>query len=275
MRIEVYIFNSIKRLILKIPVIRYLFVMIESYLFDVFKIFNLRHYFGKSLKNSNVHNEKLILNFKEFYNRNYYDESINAIIKYLEERTRSSWRGHHYFALWLVKELKPTTIVDLGTHKGFSTFMFAAQKIGKVYCIDFFMAMNVYRQEQKKERADYIPCMRNKRKMEKKFGIQNVTIIKGKFSEVVEKWKIPIDILHIDGTHRYEDIKEDYQNWSKFLNANSVVLFHDTNIFEGAKQFFNELELPKYNFTHSYGLGVVSKNKDLIFKIKKMWDICP
>ena len=266
MRVEVYIFNALKGLLLKIPVIRNLFVKIESYIFDVFKIFDLRRYIGKSSKDTNEQNEKLILNFKKFYEKNYSDDKINAIIKYSEMKIRSAWRGHHFFVLWLVKELQPLTIMDLGVDRGFSTFILAAQKIGKVYGIDWFSG---------EKYADYIPVMRSKTKMKKKFGINNVTIIKGKFSEVAKKWEKNIDILHIDGAHTYKDVKEDYQTWRKFLNENSVILFHDTNIYEGVIRFFGELDLPKYNFTHSFGLGVVSKNKELISKIKEIWDIRP
>lgn len=268
MRLEVFISNSIKGLILKIPVARVLFFKAETFIFDVLKFLDLRRYLGKKFKPPISGNEKLILKFKKFYERNYFDEKINNIITYTEKKIRSAWNGHHYFALWLVKELKPTTIVDLGVDKGFSTFMFAAQKMGRVYGIDTFMGENLNRWKTE----DYIPCMRNKRKMEKKFGIHNVIIIKGRFSDVVEKWKIPIDILHIDGTHVYEDVKEDYQNWGKFLNENSVILFHDTEIYEGVSRFFKEVELPKYHFPHSYGLGVLSYNQELISNIKEIWD---
>ena len=268
MRVEVYIFSTIKSLILKFPVIRNLFVKIESYIFDIFNKFDVRRYIGKSSIDTNEQNEKMILSFKKFYERNYSDDKINTIIKYSEERIRSAWRGHHYFALWLVKELQPLTIVDLGVDRGFSTFIYGAQNIGKVYGIDWFNKYSFLGERI----DDYIPTMRNKRKMQKKFRITNVTIIKSKFSEVAKIWKKNIDILHIDGAHTYNDVEEDYQTWRKFLNENSVILFHDTNIYEGVIRFFDELDLPKFNFTHSYGLGVASKNKDLISKIKKIWD---
>ena len=256
---------------LKIPVIRNLFVKIESYIFDIFKIFDLRCYTSKNQKDTNEQNKKLILSFKKIYERNYSDHKLNAIIKYSEKSIRSAWRGHHYFALWLVKELQPLTIVDLGVDKGFSTFIFGAQNIGKVYGIDWFKKYSFLGESL----DDYIPTMRNKRKMEKKFRITNVTIIKSKFSEVAKIWRKNIDILHIDGAHTYKDVKEDYQTWRKFLNENSVIMFHDINSYEGVTRFFGELNLPKYNFTHSYGLGVVSKNKELISKIKEIWDIRP
>ena len=265
MRIEVKIYNKIKSITLKIPVIRNLFVKLESYIFDIFKKFNLRNYFGRGLKKINIQNEKMILKYNKFYEKNFSNEKLNGIIKYAEERIRSAWKGHHFFALWLVKELQPSTIVDLGVDRGFSTFIFGAQNIGRVYGIDWFKRYGGI--------DDYIPTMRFKRKMEQKFDIRNVTIIQSLFSEIAKKWNKTIDILHIDGAHTYKDVSEDYQTWRKFLNDNSVILFHDTNTYKGVKKFLSELDLPKYNFTHSYGLGVVSKNTNLISMIQKKWDL--
>ncbi|MFX1375556.1 MAG: class I SAM-dependent methyltransferase [Promethearchaeota archaeon] len=131
----------------------------------------------------------------------------------MEKKIRSAWKEHHYLFLWLVRELKPMIIVDLGVDKVFSSFIFASQKMGRVIGIDSFMRENL----KKKKIEDSNPCVRNKKIMEKKFGIHNVTFIKGMFSDVVKKWKIPIDILYIDGTYTYDGVKEDYQNWSKFL----------------------------------------------------------
>lgn len=269
MRIEVSIYKKIKKLSLIIPGLRNLFFKFESYIFDIFKIIDFRQYIGKSFRPKKGPNEDIIMKFKKFYEKNFFDEKINSIIDFAERKIKSAWQGHQYFAIWLVKELQPLTIVDLGVATGFSTLIFAAQNVGKVYGIDWFKRFSPLRREL----DDYIPCMRNKKKLEKKFGIKNVTIIRAKFSEVAKKWNIPIDILHIDGSHEYKDVKEDYQIWSKFLNKNGVFLFHDINEMHGAKQFFNELELPKYSFLHSYGLGIMSKNKELISRVKKIWNI--
>jgi hypothetical protein len=77
----------------------------------------------------------------------------------------------------------------------------------------------------------------------------------------------------------YESIKNDYETWSPFLNENGIILFHDTCVEElngyhyGVKKFFDELDLPKVTFTHTFGLGVASKNKELIEYIKNNFDL--
>jgi hypothetical protein len=107
----------------------------------------------------------------------------------------------------------------------------------------------------------------------------NVTFIKGLFDDVAKTWDKQIDILHIDGDHAYESVKHDYETWSPFLKENGVILFHDTCIEKlngnhyGVKKFFEELDLPKVTFTHTFGLGVASKNKELIEFIQNNFNL--
>jgi len=172
--------------------------------------------------------------------------SIQKSLDFLREHIPSAWIGHENFAVWLVKKMKPSVIVDLGVDYGFSTFAFATPQIGKVYGIDWF-------------EGDKLAGWRNTENhilellkiLKERFGINNVEIIKGDFSEIAKEWKLPIDILHIDGSHKYEDVKKDYETWSN------------------VERFFDEIDLPKFKFLHSFGLGVVSKNKKIINNIKK------
>jgi predicted O-methyltransferase YrrM len=181
---------------------------------------------------------------------------------------QSAWRGHQKFAEWLVRELKPKTIVELGVDYGFSSFVFARAGMGEVYGIDSF-------------EGDPEAGQRNTRPIveerQKELGVTNLHLVQGYFSEVAKTWDKPIDILHIDGRHRYDDVKEDYEIWSRFVRPGGVILLHDTCVTRepyGVHRFFREIELPKTNFTHSEGLGVVSTDQALIDRIRRehvMW----
>jgi len=169
----------------------------------------------------------------------------------------STWTGHRVFAEWLVHYLKPSTVVDLGVDFGYSSFVFAnANVYGKVYGVDLFKG------DPHAGERDTYPLVMN---TIKKHSIQNLEIIQGDFTDVSKTWNRPIDILHIDGYHTYEAIKNDFTNWSKFVSENGVVLFHDTAIEKfGILSFFNELSGGyKLNFTHSAGLGIFTKNEKL------------
>jgi predicted O-methyltransferase YrrM len=188
----------------------------------------------------------------------------------LDDTPATAWYGHRQFAEWLVKELNPNVIVDLGVDYGFSTFSFAIPRIGHVYGIDNFTGDDFVGTDELRLKYNFVTMKREKLHLQ-----DNLTLIEGDFNEVAENWDRKIDILHIDGSHKYEDVKKDFETWSKFLNDDGVILLHDTCVEEycgngyGVKRFFEEIELPKFTFTHCFGLGVVSKNQNLIDHIKE------
>ena len=176
----------------------------------------------------------------------------------------SAWRGHERFADWLVRELKPVTIVELGVDYGYSSFVFSRPGIGTVFGIDSFEG------DPEAGHRNTLDLVLRRRDA---LGIKNLELIKGHFSEVAKTWTRPIDILHIDGRHVYEDVKEDFETWSAFVRPGGVILLHDTCVTRepyGVHRFFREIEWPKTNFTHSEGLGVVSSDARLIERIKRV-----
>lgn len=171
----------------------------------------------------------------------------------------SAWKGHRLFAEWLVKTMKAKTIVELGVDYGFSTFCFANALQGTdgiIYGIDLFQG-----DEHTSFRNTYNEVLHNI----KVHNVKNIEILRGDFVSMSKIWTKPIDILHIDGLHTYEAVKNDFECWSKHLNSDGIVLFHDVAIEHfGVKDFFKELsDGYRLYFTHSAGLGIYTKNKDL------------
>ena len=181
------------------------------------------------------------------------------------ENIKSAWTGHRKFAEWLVKEMKPKCIVELGVDYGYSTFVFANAlkgSNGTINGIDWF-------------KGDAHASYRNTYKLIidniDKNNVKNINIIKGDFNEESKKWNKDIDILHIDGFHTYDAVKNDYNNWNRFVK-NGVILFHDVSIRRkgfGVYKFFREVDDGhKLYFTHSAGLGIITKDINLFNKIK-------
>jgi hypothetical protein len=189
------------------------------------------------------------------------EEFINYISKY-----PSAWTGHALLSIEIVKNFKPEVIVDLGVDFGFSTFCLAYSKIGKIYGVDWFMGdihtghRNTY--EIVLEQCDYLS---------KNFDINNIEIIKQNFDILSEIWDKKIDLLHIDGLHTYEAVKNDFNNWSKFTDNKSVILFHDVESFkETVGKFFNELDGYKIINNGSAGLGIYTKDKKVFNTLKEL-----
>jgi hypothetical protein len=183
-------------------------------------------------------------------------------------RIPSAWgdgniTGHVLFVDWLINEMQPKVTVDLGVDYGYSLIALAHSNPGQVYGIDGFEGD---KWTGVRDTYSYVD------ERIKALGLNNVTLIRGFFDDVQPTWTKPIDILHIDGFHSYEAVKNDYEKWSGFVNDSGVIMFHDTNSHDtrfGVKKFFEELDLPKFEFMEFQGLGIVTKNEKLLKKIKE------
>lgn len=50
----------------------------------------------------------------------------------------------------------------------------------------------------------------------------------------------PADLIFLDGSHEYEDVKWECENYSKLVNPGGVLSGHDYNIFEGVNKAVDE-----------------------------------
>lgn len=44
----------------------------------------------------------------------------------------------------------------------------------------------------------------------------------------IRTWQQSIDVLFIDGDHRYEAVKQDFEQWVPFVSKGGVIFFHDS-----------------------------------------------
>lgn len=179
----------------------------------------------------------------------------------------SAWFGHAPFAAWLLEAMRPRTVAELGTHRGFSLFAFAefAERLGldtRIWALDSwegddqagFYDENVYATVRTIAQNHYA---------------DRVELVRGYFSDSVSRFEDgSIDLLHIDGRHGYEDVREDYETYLPKLSSRGVVLFHDCYEFRegfGVHRFWDELATrhPSFRFHHSHGLGVLAVGDDV------------
>jgi predicted O-methyltransferase YrrM len=204
-------------------------------------------------------------NFKE-YVLNLPDDKVEEILGAIPSGWNYPPKSHREFVEWLVNRIKPEVTVELGVDYGYSSFLMALCQDNPVYGIDCF-DVSVH---GPREDDDYQFVMSVKEKL----GLDNLEIIKGYFDDVAKTLDKEIDLLHIDGLHDYENCKNDCDTWAPLVKEDGVILFHDTvSNPDGAGLFFSQLEVPKVNFTNSFGLGVASNNVDLIEEIKQTFKL--
>ena len=187
-----------------------------------------------------------ITNDSYFYNVKHYKQS--------------AWLGHAPFMKFVVRELKPKTFVELGTHNGFSYFVTCQSIVEtgldcKAFAVDHwigdaqagFFNQTVYDQvvETNEEYKHFSTLL--------KMSFSNAT-------EVISDSSV--DLLHIDGYHSYESVSEDFFSWLPKMTANGVILLHDIHVRRntfGVYKLWAEIK-KKYQtmeFVGSHGLGVV------------------
>jgi predicted O-methyltransferase YrrM len=204
-------------------------------------------------------------NFKE-YVLNLPDDKVEEILGAIPSGWNYPPKSHREFVDWLINRIKPEVTVELGVDYGYSSFLMALCQDNPVYGIDCF-DVSVH---GPREDDDYQFVMSVKEKL----GLDNLEIIKGYFDDVSKTWDKEIDLLHIDGLHDYENCKNDCDTWAPLVKEDGVILFHDTvSNPDGAGLFFSQLEVPKVNFTNSFGLGVASNNANLIEEIKQTFKL--
>ena len=101
----------------------------------------------------------------------------------------------------------------------------------------------------------------------------NVSLIQCDFSAAARAFIGKIDILHIDGTHNYEAVKRDFEEWKKFVVPAGVILMHDTiSYLHHVGKFFEEIDgWFKLERVESEGLGILTRSEELHKNIKERW----
>jgi hypothetical protein len=194
---------------------------------------------------------------------NPFDCGLTAAAFWMPERlVESAWIEHAPFAFVLVELTEPRLVVELGTHSGYS-YMAFCQAIDRLGLSTRCFAVDTWRGDEHagfygegvfRELSSY---------NDSKYPVFS-SLLRTSFAEAVDQFPDgSIDVLHIDGRHFYEDVKEDFFSWRKKLSDRSVVLFHDITVYErgfGVYRFWEELRgsSPHFEFFHAHGLGILA-----------------
>ncbi len=173
-----------------------------------------------------------------------------------------SWCMHLPFAYDLMRELAPKVFVELGVKQGESYFCFcqsAAENKINVRCF----GVDSWRGDI--QTGDLDPQIQQE-VAEYNWQYSSFSEFKAMlFEEALEDFPdASIDLLHIDGTHTYDDVKADFESWLPKLSPNGIILLHDVILRDrgfGVWKLWEEIarEDNSFLFEFGYGLGVWKK----------------
>lgn len=177
-----------------------------------------------------------------------------------------NWVEHIPFAFFITQLIKPGLFVELGVHTGnsYNAFCQIVDENGlntRCYGVDTWKGeehSGYYYDEIYNDLSNYQNEQYN----------HFSKLLRMKFDDALGSFNDgTIDLLHIDGCHRYEAIKHDFENWLPKMSNKGVILLHDTaergrNF--GVWKLWEEIS-GKYNssnFEHGHGLGILLVGKD-------------
>lgn len=174
----------------------------------------------------------------------------------------SAWISHIPMASVLVKLLQPARLVELGTFRG-DSYMAFCQAVKRLALPTQCTAVDTWRGDA--HAGFYGPqvLLELRATHDPLYGAFS-KLRQGTFAEALDDFADgSIDLLHVDGHHTYDAVKEDFQSWLPKMSTRGVILFHDTAVREGdfgVWKLWEEIEGrgPSFNVTYGCGLGILA-----------------
>ena len=187
----------------------------------------------------------------------------------------SAWLEHAPFAFWLVDALRPNRIVELGTHHGFSYLAFC-EAVKRLSTETVCCAVDTWEGDEHSGKYSEDVIAELQAVHDPKYGAFS-TLMRMTFEEAVHQFADgSIDLLHIDGRHRYEDVFQTFDTWKSKLSERAVVVFHDIYEFQegfGVYKFWEQISEtnPAFGFTHGHGLGILGYGAEQSDPLKRLF----
>lgn len=149
--------------------------------------------------------------------------------------------------------------VEIGTFKGRSTYFLAkaVQEVNgnRVVTIDHHQGNEEHQNKENMPKGGTWDIF--VKNMQDRGLFAWIMPIKKSSVEAAKSYDEKIDLLFIDGSHKYEDVQQDWESWSPKLVDGGIVIFHDCN-WSGVSQVVNPLK-EKYPFFRLESMMVFKK----------------
>ncbi|WP_368417178.1 class I SAM-dependent methyltransferase [Falsiroseomonas sp.] len=173
----------------------------------------------------------------------------------------SAWLEHTPFAAWLMGAAQPSTLVELGTHRGVSFMAFCQAGLRlpvppRCHAVDTWTGDD--------HTGAYGSEVFDTLRQQAQAQAPGAELLRMRFDDALPRFPDgSVDILHIDGFHSYDAVAHDFRSWLPKMSRRGIVLFHDTEAREhdfGVWRFWAEVsaDRPAFNFVHGHGLGVLA-----------------
>lgn len=127
-----------------------------------------------------------------------------------------------------------SSVAEIGSAYGGSSALFLSciDEAVTLYSIDPFIQDSMGQLHATKEK-----CQKNVEKvlttLQKETKLKQWVLYNDFSYNIVKKWKVPLDMIFIDGDHTYEAVRQDFEDWYPFVKKGGYILFHDSRKEEG------------------------------------------
>lgn len=203
-----------------------------------------------------------------------HKRSIEHIQKLIKQNGVIASDDHGQLLHSIVKFFRCETIAEIGVAYGDTTrWLCQAAPNATVHGFDCWADHGVMEKTygQKSSKEDVAKFLKYFHNVEN-FELLKVNTIteKDKFLEKISEIG-PLDFVFIDGDHSYDGVKNDFELVYPHLSDKGIVVFHDTLLCDGTRQFANDLrtkyldntfdivDMPYGNYEQRCGLTILFK----------------
>lgn len=161
----------------------------------------------------------------------------------------------------IIKEIRPSVIIEVGVWKGCSTIAFAEamkeqQLVGKVIAVDTWLgAIEFWTKHIRGINDDerdlllvngfpslYYTFISNVVHRNVQDYVIPLPMPSTMAAQLVKYHKVTADIIHIDASHEFEDVRQDLNAWWSLLRDGGVFIIddYDNSYFPGVRQAVDE-----------------------------------
>jgi predicted O-methyltransferase YrrM len=167
------------------------------------------------------------------------------------------WGSTHCIFKELCDKVEPGIIIEVGTWKGASAIEMAKHSDAMIYCVDTWLGAVEFWTRFKETGERDLMLKNGYPSIYNQFlsnviheGLQHRIIpipnTSSAGAEILKHYEVKADLIYIDGSHEYEDVKSDIKNYLPLLNDGGIMFGDDygwTSVSDAVKESFNYVDI--------------------------------